>query len=200
MSATPCILNGARISALISGYLHHVGADLLGRLAQLLDVGVAGEAQIELHRDPVAAEVGDLAELAERDGVDLAVLVAQLDRAQGEALDGALGLAAVDVFADAEGIVGQVEDARHDVPHQRLAAERDGEPETEAPAISGVMLTPKSSSATSTAMTPMTIAIAIRSSGIRVLRRDAGEPAASPSAIASADSWSCAPCRDRWRT
>ena len=109
--------------------LHHLLADLLGRLAQLLEVGVAGEAQVEFHRRPVAAEIGDLAELAERDGVDLAVLVAQPDGAQGEAFDRALGLAAIDVFADPEGIVGQVEDARHDVAHQRLAAERDREAE-----------------------------------------------------------------------
>ena len=59
-------------------------------------------------------------------------------------------------------------------------------PRTEAPAISGVMLTPKSWSATSTAMTPMTITIAILSNGIMVLSRDAGGPAASPPAIASA--------------
>ena len=47
-------------------------------------------------------------------------------------------------------------------------------PKTDAPAISGVMLTPKSSSAISTAMTAMTITIATRSNGIIVLSRDAG--------------------------
>ena len=47
-------------------------------------------------------------------------------------------------------------------------------PRTEAPAISGVMFTPKSSSAIMTAIRPMTIAIATRIRGIRVLMRDAG--------------------------
>ena len=59
-------------------------------------------------------------------------------------------------------------------------------PKTEAPAISGVMFTPKNSSATITATTPIRTAAVTRSSGIMVLMREAGGPAASPSAIASA--------------
>jgi hypothetical protein len=53
-----------------------------------------------------------------------------------------LALAAVDILADAEGVLGQEEDARDDVAHQRLAAERHGEAQHREPAISGVMLTP----------------------------------------------------------
>src|SRR5438552_632815 len=61
--------------------------------------------------------------------VALAALVPQADRAQGEALDGALSLAAIDVLADPEGVVGEIEQPRHDVVDQGLAAERDGEAE-----------------------------------------------------------------------
>ena len=105
-------------------------ADLLHRLAQQLDVGVVREGEVELHRRPVAAEIGDVGELAERHDVELAVLVAQLQiERTREALDRALDLAAVDILADAEGILGEEEDARHDVAHQRLAAERHGEAE-----------------------------------------------------------------------
>jgi hypothetical protein len=57
--------------------------------------------------------------------VDLAVVVAQADRAQGEAGDRALGIAAIDVLADPEGIVGQVAEARDEVMDQRLASDGD---------------------------------------------------------------------------
>ena len=74
-------------------------------------------------------------------------------------------------------------------------------PKTEAPAISGVMLTPKSSSATSTAMRPMTIATAIRSNGIMVLKpRGAGGRAVAVGDRGRRRRPACAPCRDRWRT
>ena len=56
----------------------------------------------------------------------LAGRMAQPDRTQGEAFDDAAGLAAFDVFAHPESIVGEIEDARYDILHQRLAAERDG--------------------------------------------------------------------------
>jgi AraC-like DNA-binding protein len=68
-----------------------------------------------------------VAQVAERYRVDLAVPIAQPNRAQGEAFDGALALVAGDVFADPEGVVGQVEDARDDILHQGLAPERKGE-------------------------------------------------------------------------
>ena len=73
-------------------------------------------------------------------------------------------------------------------------------PTTEAPAISGVMLTPKSSRATRTATMPMTIAMAMRRSGISVERREAVLAGASPSASAVGRTLACGPCRDRSRT
>ena len=57
-------------------------------------------------------------------------------------------------------------------------------PNTDAPAISGVMFTPKSSSAIMTATRAIRTAALRRSSGIIVLIREAGEAAASPSAMA----------------
>jgi len=65
----PCILSGWISSFWNLRLVHHVEADLLHRLAQQLDVGVDGERQVELHRRPVAAEVGDVGELAERHDV-----------------------------------------------------------------------------------------------------------------------------------
>src|SRR4029078_1080372 len=89
---------------------HLVGADLLRGLTQLLEIGVARKAKVEFYRGPVAAVIGDLAQVAERDDLQLAIGIAQPDRAQGEALDCSLGLAAMDDFTDPERIVGQVED------------------------------------------------------------------------------------------
>ena len=54
-------------------------------------------------------------------------MVAQLDRAQAEGLDRALVAAALDVLADPEGVVEQVEHAADDVLDQRLRAEADGD-------------------------------------------------------------------------
>src|SRR4029079_3670562 len=93
------------------------------------EVGIAGETHVELHSRPVPAEIGDLSELPEGNRVGLSPLVAQLDGAQREALHRSLGFAAVDIFADPEGVLGEVEDARYDVAHKRLAAERHREAE-----------------------------------------------------------------------
>ncbi len=54
-------------------------------------------------------------------------MVPQLDRAQAEGLDGALVAAALDVLADPERVVEQVEHAADDVLDQRLCAESDGD-------------------------------------------------------------------------
>src|SRR5439155_14295825 len=107
------------------GILEHREPDLLSYLAQLFEIGITGHAEVEFQRRPVATEIRDLAELSEGNRVDLAILVPEADRAQGEAFDGALRLAAVDVFADAKRIIGQIEDSGHDVADQGLAAERD---------------------------------------------------------------------------
>ena len=47
--------------------LHHREADLFHSLTQFLYVRVAGKAQIEFHRRPIPAEIGDLAKLTEGD-------------------------------------------------------------------------------------------------------------------------------------
>jgi len=60
-------------------------------------------------------------------GVERPVMMAQLHRAQAEALDDAAIGAALDVFADPEGVVEQIEDAADHVAHQGLRAEADGD-------------------------------------------------------------------------
>ncbi|MCY1228514.1 hypothetical protein D9M72_408350 [compost metagenome] len=49
--------------------------------------------------------------------------MAQPQRTQRDALDRALELAGIDIFADAESVVGDEEDAGDDILHQRLRAE-----------------------------------------------------------------------------
>ena len=100
-------------------------ADLLDDLLQQVEVGVVGDGELQLVDHPVAAHVLHRTERAERHGVEIAAVVAQLDRAQGEALDRALVAAADDVLADPERVVEQVEDPRDHVLDQGLRAEAD---------------------------------------------------------------------------
>ncbi len=83
--------------------LQHLPAGLLQQLAHLIEVGVEGN---RVQRPPV---------------------VPQLQRAHRDFLDPPLGLAHVDIFAQAERILDQEEEARDHVAHQCLAAEDDGE-------------------------------------------------------------------------
>src|SRR5690606_39321014 len=55
--------------------------------------------------------------------------VCSSDLTHGDALDHALVAAGLDVFADAEGVVREIEDARDDIAHQCLRAEAEGEAE-----------------------------------------------------------------------
>ena len=125
--STPCIFSGSRMCGPHLGIVLQLLADLLDELAHLLEVGVVGHADRDLVDHPVAAHVLHRAELAERHGGDGSAMVPQLDRAQREGLHRALVAPGLDVFADAEGIVEQVEDAGDDVLHQRLRAEADGD-------------------------------------------------------------------------
>src|SRR5208282_5504562 len=59
----------------------------------------------------------------------LAVLMPEADRAQGEPFDRTLGLPAVDIFPDAECVVGQIKNPRDDVAYKGLAAKGDRETE-----------------------------------------------------------------------
>jgi hypothetical protein len=73
----------------------------------------------------VATLIGQPADFAERDGMHRAPMVAQPQEAQRNALHGAADLPKFDVLADAEGILTQIEDARHDVADHGLRAEAD---------------------------------------------------------------------------
>ncbi len=103
--------------------------DALDDLAHLLEVGVEAQADVELHDDVVAREVGHGLQVAEGNGVDLPPRVTQADGAQREVLDASLGGARLDVVPDPEGVVDQEEDPGDDVPHERLGPEADGEPD-----------------------------------------------------------------------
>src|ERR687893_111014 len=92
------------------GILRQVLADLLDQLLRLVEVGVVGHADGQLVDDPVAAHVLHRPELPVRDGEDRTAMVPQLHRAEAELLHGALVAAALDVLADPEGVVEQVED------------------------------------------------------------------------------------------
>ena len=86
--------------------------DLLDQLSGLVDIAVIGDADGELVDDPVAALVLHGAQQAERHRVDRTALMPQPDRADAKAFDRAFVIAALDVFADPEGIVEQVEACR----------------------------------------------------------------------------------------
>ena len=103
-----------------------LGAKLLDQLAQDLHVGLVAHGHAELVDDPVTAHVLDCPQISERHRAQGAAMVAQLHRAQAKAFDGALVAAGLDVFADAEGIVEQVEHARDHVLDHRLRAKADG--------------------------------------------------------------------------
>ena len=108
------------------GVGHHLLADLLDQLADLLAVDVDRQRQVELLDHPVARGVAHRAERAVGHEVQRAVVVAQRHGAQRDALDRALGVAAaLDVLADAERVLGEVEDAGDHVAHQRLGAEAE---------------------------------------------------------------------------
>ena len=107
------------------GVGREVLADLLDQLLRLVDVRVVGDADRHLVHDQVAAHVLHRAELPEGHGVDRPAVVPELDRAQAEALDRSLVAAALDVLADPEGVVEEIEDAADDVAHERLRAEAD---------------------------------------------------------------------------
>ncbi len=97
-----------------------------------------------------------------------------------------LALPPVDVLADAERIVGQVEDARDDVLYQRLAAERDRDAEHRGAGdqrrdVHAERFERDHHGDDGDHDRPVP-----RRSGIMVLMREAGGAVASPSVIASA--------------
>src|SRR5439155_11485448 len=105
--------------------LLQIQADLFDQLAGTFNIAVIGDADHHLVDDPVAALVLDGTQEAERHGVDRAAMVPQLDRANAEAFDGALIIAALDVLADPEGVIHQIEHAGDDVADKGLRAKAD---------------------------------------------------------------------------
>src|SRR5580693_9178522 len=128
-ASTPCIFSGSRINGLNSGFLSQFQPDLLDQLSGAVDIAVIGDAYREFVDGPVAALVLDGAQQAERHGVKRAALMPQLDRADAEALDGALVIAALDVFADPKGVVEQVEHASDDIADKILTTKADRNPD-----------------------------------------------------------------------
>src|SRR3546814_3866265 len=111
----------------ISDWSSDVCSSDLDRLAHLVEVGVEWNADLDLDPHPVAAVIGDVAHLAEGDGVQRAIVMSELDRTQGDLLDHALATGTLDVLAFAERVLHQIEEPRDDVLHQGLSAEADGE-------------------------------------------------------------------------
>jgi predicted phage terminase large subunit-like protein len=99
--------------------------DLLDQLPRLFEVAVIGDADRDLVDDPVAAHVFDRAQQVERHGEDRAAVMPQPDRADTEPLHGALVAAGLDVFADPERVVDQIEHAGDDVAGEGLRTETD---------------------------------------------------------------------------
>ena len=145
-------------------------ADLLHDLLQQGEIRVVGNRQLQLVDDPVAAHVLHRAQRAEGYGVEVAAVVAQLDRAQ--ALDRALVAAADDVLADPERVVEQVEDPRITSLTSVCAPKPTATPTTPAPAISGPICTPMADRAISAAMTRKTMNRMLRRIGRSVRIRE----------------------------
>ena len=111
------------------GVLSQFQPYLLDQFSGTLDIAVIGDADRQLVDDPVAALVLDGAQQAERHGVDRTAVMPQPDRAKAEGFDGALVVAALDVLADPEGVVEEIEHAGDDVANERLGAEADRDAE-----------------------------------------------------------------------
>src|SRR6202011_279092 len=109
--------------------LLQIQPDLLDQLAGALEIAVVGDADHQLVDDPVTALVLDCTQEAERHGVDRATVVSQLDRANAEAFDRTLVIAALDVLADPEGVIHQIEHAGDDVADKGLRAKADRNPD-----------------------------------------------------------------------
>jgi hypothetical protein len=71
----------------------------------------------------------DGAQKRERHGIERTALMPQPDRAKAEGFDRALVVAALDVLADLEGVVEQVEHAGDHVANQGLGAKADRDAE-----------------------------------------------------------------------
>ncbi len=89
--------------------VHQLLAELLDDLAHLFDIGVISHPERQLHHRPVAGEVLDMLDSAERNGCQWPTVMAQLHGADGNFLDDPLGAADIDVFPHPERIVDQVE-------------------------------------------------------------------------------------------
>lgn len=108
------------------GILLKLNADTLDGLAHLLEVAVIVQGERNDVDDPVTAEVLHRAEFAEGNDGDRAAVMAQADRSQRETFYRPLIFRRLDVFADAKGIVEQIEDAGDDVLDECLGTEADG--------------------------------------------------------------------------
>ncbi len=111
----------------VFGDLHQFRADFLEDFFDLVDVGVEGDREAQLHDHPVARIVGDLRDFAIGDGVHGAAVMAKLQGADRGFFDGADRALDVNIFALSERIVDQEEGAGDHVGHQLLRAETDGE-------------------------------------------------------------------------
>ena len=180
-SAIPWLLNGSSKSRSKFRVGRNLLADLLEDLADLFDIGVESDAKRQFLDHPVAAEILDLADLAIGNRRQGTALMAQGNRPNRDFLDGPLGAGRLDIFAEAEGIVDQEEQAGHHIFHQRLRAEADGEPKDAQAGDQRPDIDADDTRIESSASARMLDLPTALSSGTSVPSRERGAPSASSS-------------------
>ncbi len=100
---------------------------LLTSFQDPFEVGAQRQPELEPGQGPVAGAVGQGLDLAERQGVQHAALVAQLERRSRDAFHRAADGADLDIVADPEAVLQQEEDTGQDVGDGRLGLQADGD-------------------------------------------------------------------------
>src|SRR3974377_2261045 len=107
------------------GVFQHIRPGLFDQFADLFAFDRYRQRDLELVDDPVARVVAHTNERSVRHEVQRSVLVAQRYRTEGDALDGALGVPALDIVADSKYVFDQIVGAAEQVTNQGLRAKAD---------------------------------------------------------------------------
>ena len=110
------------------GILHDLLVDLfLDELADLLEIRVERDPEVELGDDVIATEIRDRADVAKGDRVDHPARMAQPERPQADCRHRTLLLSGIHVVSHPERVVDQKEHPGDDVFDKRLGTETDGQ-------------------------------------------------------------------------
>ena len=85
--------------------LQQIEPHFLGYFAYLLEIGVEGDADLQLHDRPVAAVVCQVLDLAKRDRMQRTAMVTKPKRAEGYVRHRASGFAHIDILANPECVI-----------------------------------------------------------------------------------------------